>query len=114
MEQRNVDYSSLPLLAFVASIRNLKIPVEYVKGEDGSWSCWTEFDTYGPINTYGIGATLDEAIDDYIDALKEIAESIYEDNVPDKYTSAEYLAKILMSSKEELRKCLNGRISEDS
>ena len=71
MEQQTTEYSSLPLLAFVAMIKNLKIPVVYVKDDDGSWSCWTEYDTFGPINTYGIGATLDEAIDDYIDALKE-------------------------------------------
>ena len=114
MEQRNVDYSSLPLLAFVARIRNLKIPVEYIKGEDGSWSCWSNTNCYGLTQTYGWGTTFDEAIDDYVTALKEIAECIYQDSVPDKYTSAEYLAKILMSSKEELRKCLNGRISEDS
>ena len=114
MEQRTAEYSSLPLVAFVTMIKNLKIPVVYVKDEGEGWSCWTEYDTIGPINTYGIGDTLDEAIDDYLDALKEIAECIYEDNLPDKYTSAEYLAKILMSSKEELRQCLNGRISEDS
>ena len=114
MEQIATEYASVPLVAFVTMIKNLQIPVRYVKGENGSWSCWTEFDTFGPINTYGIGETLDEAIDDYVDALKEIAECIYEDNLPDKYTSAEYLAKILMCSKEELKKCLNGRISEDS
>ena len=114
MEQRTTEYASLPLVAFVTMIKNLKIPVRYIKCDDGSWSCWTEFDTFGPINTYGLGATLDEAIDDYVDALKEIAECIYDDNLPDKYTSAEYLAKILISSKEELKQCLNGRISEDS
>lgn len=113
MEQRTVDYS-MPLLAFVAMLKNLEIPVEYVKEDNGSWSCWTKPGHPGLMHTHGTGTTLDEAFDDYIDALKEIAECIYEDNVPDKNTSAEYLSKILMSSKEELKKCLNGRISEDS
>ena len=114
MEQRTNDYASLPLLAFVARIKNLPLPVEYVHEDDGSWSCWTEPDSSGIMHTHGTGATLDEAFDDYVDALKEIAECIYEDNVPDKNTSIDYLAKILMSSREELRRCLNGRTSEDS
>ena len=114
MEQRNVDYSSVPLLAFVTRIRDLKIPVEYVKEDDESWSCWTKPDHPGLMHTHGTGATLDEAFDDYVDALKEIAVCIYEDSVPDKNTSAEYLSKILMSSKEELKRCLSGKISEDS
>ena len=114
MQTQTNECISLPMLAFIAAIKNLNIPVRYVKGDDGSWCCRTEADTFGPINTYGVGATLDEAIDDYVDALKEIAECIYEDDLPDKYTSSEYLAKILMSSKKELKKCLDGKISEDS
>ena len=97
MEQRTNDYASLPLLAFVAKIKNLKIPVEYVHEDDGSWSCWTDPNYLGIMHTHGTGATLDEALDDYVDALKEIAECIYEDNVADKNTSSEYLSKILMS-----------------
>ncbi|MBQ3395522.1 MAG: hypothetical protein IJG55_04220, partial [Synergistaceae bacterium] len=65
----------------------------------------------GTIQTYGVGATFDEAVDDYVDALKEIAECIYEDNLPEDDISVEWLAKIMMSSKDELKQCLNGRIS---
>ncbi|MBQ7219935.1 MAG: hypothetical protein IJS28_03030 [Synergistaceae bacterium] len=111
MEQRTVDCLSLPLLAFVARIRNLKIPVEYVREDNGHWSCWTKYNAPGTIQTYGVGITFDEAVDDYIDALKEIARCIYEDDEPTDDVSFEFFAKILMSSKEELKKCLDGMIS---
>ena len=108
------EYETIPLDTFLKNVRSLRIPVEYIRDEDGSWSCWTEFDTDGYINTYGVGATLDEAIDDYVDALKEIAECIYEDNLPEDNMSVEYFAKIFMSPKEILKQCLDGKISEDS
>ena len=108
------EYGTIPLDAFLTNVRNMRIPVVYVKGDDGSWSCWTEFDTEGYINTYGVGDTLDEAIDDYLDALKEIAECIYDFNLPEDTMSVEYLAKIFMSPKENLKQCLDGKISEDS
>ncbi len=108
-----MDYASLPLLAFVARIKNLRIPVEYEQEDNGSWSCWSDPHCEGLTQTYGCGNTFDEAVNDYVDALKEIAACIYEDEVLDKNTSAEYLTKILICSKEELKQCLDGKISED-
>ena len=114
MEQHTAECRNTELAAFLTKVKNLQIPVRYVPEDNGHWSCWSKSDCDGLTQTYGWGTTFNEAVDDYVDALKEIAECIYEDNLPDKYTSAEYLAKILMCSKEELKKCLNGRISEDS
>ena len=114
MNNMTANYEILPLTAFVTHIKNLTIPIEYVREDNGSWSCWTKPRYFGLMHTHGTGATLDEALDDYVDALKDIAECIYQENLPDEHTSAEYLAKILMSSKEELKQCLNGKICEDS
>ena len=111
MEQQ---YGTVPLAPFLAAVRNVTIPVKYVREDNGHWSCWTRHGVPGTINTYGVGTTFDEAVDDYVDALKEIAECIYEDDVPEDNISVECLAKILMSSKEELKKCLDGEISGDS
>ncbi|MBQ6772860.1 MAG: hypothetical protein IJP48_02235 [Synergistaceae bacterium] len=108
------EYGTIPLDAFLKNVKSLRIPVEYVREDNGHWSCWTKHDISGLINTYGVGDNFNEAIDDYIDALKEIAECIYEDNLPEDNISVEYLAKIFMSPKEELKKCLDGKILEDS
>ena len=112
MEQQTAGYGIIPLAAFLTTVRNLTIPVEYVREDNGDWSCWTKPGYLGLMHTHGTGNTLEEALDDYIDALKEIAESIYQYNLPDEYTSVEYLTKILISSKEELKQCLSGKISE--
>ena len=111
MEQRTAEYGQIPLASFLANVRNITIPVEYVREDNGHWSCWTKHDIPGTIQTFGVGDNFNEAVDDYVDALKEIAECIYEDNIPDINTSPEYLMKFLASSKEELKKCLDGRIS---
>lgn len=108
------QYGTMPLNAFLANVRDLKIPIEYVKEDNGHWSCWTQHDSTDLFNTYGVGSNFIEAIDDYGDALKEIADCIYEDNLPEDNLSAEYLVKIMASPKEELRQCLNGKILEDS
>ena len=114
MMEQTAGYGTIPLAPFLANVRNLTIPVEYVREDNGHWSCWTRHDFHKVFSTYGTGSTFNEAVDDYVDALKEIAECIYEDDVPEDNISVEYLAKIMMSSKEELRKCLDGRISYDS
>ena len=108
------QYGTMPLNAFLANVRDLKIPVEYVKEDKGDWSCWTEPYYLGLVHTHGTGATLNEAFNDYVDALKEITECVYEDNLPEDNISIEYMAKIMASPNEELRKCLAGRILEDS
>ncbi len=111
MEQRIPEYGTIPLTPFLANVRNVTIPVQYIREDNGHWSCWTKHDMPGLIQTYGVGETFNEAVDDYVDALKEIAECIYEDDVPEDNISVECLAKILMSSKEELKQCLDGKIS---
>ena len=108
MEQQ---YGIIPLAPFLANVRSITIPVEYVREDNGHWSCWTDPNYLGIMHTHGAGATLDEALDDYVDALKEIAECIYEDDVPEDDISVEWLAKILMTPKEELKKCLDGMTS---
>ena len=47
-----------------------------------NWRCWTKPGVWGLIKAHGTGATLDEAIDDYLDTSKEIADCIYQDNLP--------------------------------
>ena len=114
MEQHIAEYGRISLAAFLANVRNITIPVEYVREDNGHWSCWTKHDIPGTIQTFGVGDNFNEAVDDYVDALKEIAECIYEDDLPEDDISVEWLAKILMTSKEELKKCLDGKISYDS
>ena len=114
MEQHTAEYGRIPLTAFLANVRNITIPVEYVREDNGHWSCWTKHDIPGTIQTFGVGDNFNEAVDDYVDALKEIAECIYEDDLPEDDISVEWLAKILMTSKEDLKKCLDGKISYDS
>lgn len=114
MEQHTAEYGRIPLAAFLANVRNITIPVEYVREDNGHWSCWTKHDIPGTIQTFGVGDNFNEAVDDYVDALKEIAECIYEDDLPEDDISVKWLAKILMTSKEDLKKCLDGKISYDS
>ena len=100
------QYGKIPLDAFLANVKSLRIPVEYVKEDNGHWSCWTRHDISGLINTYGVGTNFIEAIDDYGDALKEIADCIYEEDLPEDKLSVEYLVNIMASPKEELKQCL--------
>ncbi len=108
------QYGTMPLNTFLANIRDLRIPVEYVKEDNGHWSCWTQHDISGVINTYGVGSNFIEAIDDYSDALKEIADCIYECDLPEDNLPVECMVKIAASPNEELKECLDGRISDDS
>ena len=105
----------MPVQNFIWEMKNIRFSCEYLPEENGNWSCWTDQHQAGAINTFGHGSTLGEAVDDYVDALKEIAEAVYRDDLSvGEDISAEYLMKILLSSKEEIKSCLDGRICADS
>ncbi|MBQ7733986.1 MAG: hypothetical protein IJT58_08210 [Synergistaceae bacterium] len=112
MEQRKTEYYAVPLNVFIKNVKALKIPVEYVKEDNGSWSCWTKPGVWGLIKARGTGATLDKAIDDYLDTSKEIADCIYQDNLPKDSDivindiSIECFFKVIARPKKELRQCL--------
>ena len=99
---------------FLSAMDTLTIPVTIIK-DDNSWSCWTSEQAKGIIHTYGTGATPDEAINDYVEGLKEISECIYEDRPEINYDEIlpQALMKILLTPKEELKNCLDGKIYED-
>lgn len=109
MELRTAEYRSVSLGAFLLAVKHMTIPVEYVHDNNGQWSCWTKPGVYGAIDTFGAGGTLDEAKADYVNALKDIAECIYDDySVCDERVSTEFLMKVLLTSREELIQCLDG------
>ena len=99
---------------FLKALHDFKIYFYYLQDDDNSWGVFTDENFPGQINTYGIGNTFDEAVDDYVIALKEIAESIYLDGLGEaEKIMPLFLMKVLMVNNEELKKCLVGRNCED-
>ena len=39
MEQHTAEYGQIPLAAFLANVRNITIPVEYIREDNGHWIC---------------------------------------------------------------------------
>jgi len=114
MEMRTAEYRSVSLGAFLLAVKNMTVPVEYVHDDNGQYSCWTKRGAFGAINAFGVGGTLDEAKADYVNALKDLAECIYDDySVNDESVSSEFLMKVLLTSREELIQCLDGETCED-
>lgn len=98
------------LTLLVADIKAMTIPCCFIHyDEDSSWGCWSDPDAQGYISAYGLGVTLDDAIDDFIDALKDIASSYWDDGKAPDDVSIPFMMKVLASSKEELKSCLVGR-----
>lgn len=80
--------------------------VEYFKEDSGEISCVT----HDGIKTWGLGRTYDEAREDLLNSLKEIADIIREDVQNGRgYNLDElpYMFKILTSSNQELREWLS-------
>ena len=103
-EQVSVIAEAMKLLYLVKNC--LPSNVEYFKEDNGQISCLT----HGGIETWGLGQTYEEARDDLLSSLKEIADMIREDiqNGQDfNFDEVPYMFKILMSSDEELRQWLN-------
>ena len=110
---QNAEYRHIPFADFVREAKSLRIPCKYVDYHEDGWGCWTSPEADGIIATYGLGDSLEDAKDDYVDALKEIAECLYQTPLAGDNVYPEFLVKVMASTKEELKLCLDGEICDD-
>lgn len=103
-EQVSVIAEAMKLLYLVKNC--LPSNVEYIKEDSGQISCLT----HGGIETWGLGRTYEDAREDLLSSLKEIADMIREDIQNGQNFNIDevpYMFKILTSSDEELRQWLS-------
>lgn len=100
------------VLFLYQNVTGREIPYQYAREDDGSYFCWPELMP----GLWGEGATLEEAENDMLDVLKEDCDT-YLENAEEIKASEEVISlvmQVIMTGKEELKKCLHGKICGDT
>ena len=93
----------------IAQLKAVRIPFKSEQDKNGLWSSWPEF---AP-GLWGEGKTIPESIDDMISVWRECAAMAVQGS-PDGKERLPYYAKVMVSSDEELKSCLDGQICANS
>lgn len=111
MEERQNNFPKIFFSVLISALKELKINFkqEY-NPSDKKFYSWPEFSP----GMWGKGITKEASITDMLEVMKESAQSFLQE-APEKIEQGRraYIAKIIISTPEELKSCLVGPICED-
>ena len=93
----------------ITMLKAVRIPFKSERNSEGIWASWPEF---AP-GLWGEGKDIPESIDDMISVWRECAAMAVQGS-PDGAERLPYYAKVMVSTDEELKSCLDGQICAGS